>query len=192
MTSGADHDALDDDALLRLAATADTDGRLAFEALVRRHQAWLVRLLFFLLGRQAQAEDVAQETFVRAYLALKGGEAVKGLRPWLRTIATRLAFNLRRDAKTRQRTHEAAVPDGGEPVAPGPEGRASARNLLEQLLPQLSYPYREVLILRHVEELSVEEISELLGIGLSAAKMRLARAREQFMALHQKEVTNGS
>ena len=57
-----------------------------------------------------------------------------------------------------------------------------ARDALLKVLDRLPYPDREVLILRHLEELSVEEIAAMLDIGRSAAKMRLKRARERFMA----------
>jgi len=55
-------------------------------------------------------------------------------------------------------------------------------------LARLSYPYREILLLRHVEEMALEDIATVLDVGLSAAKMRLSRARKAFME-HYEEVT---
>jgi RNA polymerase sigma-70 factor (ECF subfamily) len=66
-----------------------------------------------------------------------------------------------------------------------PAVEAEARNLLEQVLPKLSYASREVLVLRYVEELSIAEIASMLNLGESAAKMRLSRAREEFWGIEQ-------
>ena len=93
----------DDAALVREAATRSLAGQLAFEALVDRHQQWLVRLLTHLLGNQSDAEDVAQDAFVRAFLAIDTCSDGARFRGWLRVIARRLAFNYRREARTRAR-----------------------------------------------------------------------------------------
>lgn len=175
---GFDHDEVE---LVRIAATGRGDAHRAYEELVRRYQGWLVRLLTQLLdGRQAEAEDLAQETFVRGYLALPElGEGV-AWRAWLRVVATRLAYNANRNRATRRRLLEDR-PTGPESVPPP---ALAERQVLDRALGGLSYPYREILILRHVEELPLEEIATLLDIGLSAAKMRLKRAREAFVALY--------
>jgi RNA polymerase sigma-70 factor, ECF subfamily len=104
-------------------------------------------------------------------------------RAWIRTIATRVAFNYRRDSATRAKYHAAL-----EPTPDGRYGDATeTRDLLDRVLTRLSYPHREILVLRYVEELSLIEIGDLLNLGESAAKMRLLRAREEFWALNQKE-----
>lgn len=182
----------EDDALVAMARDRGIQGRLAYEELVRRHQQWLVRFLLFLLhGRKADAEDVAQEVFVKAYLAIDGFRGDAGFRGWLRTIARRTAFDHQRDRRTAARYEEAAWESAsvidGTSVAPGVEV-AATRQLIAMLLLQLPYPYREILVLRYLEHLSVQEIAASLNIGESAAKMRLKRAREQFEALHDKEL----
>ena len=171
--------------LIRRAQKGGPDGQAAFEMLVRLHQAWLVRYLFYVLRDMGAADDVAQEVLVKAYQHLPGFQATSNFRTWLRTIATRLAFNHRRDAGTRKRYEERVEISALSSVA----STVEARDALLKLLDQLPYPYREVLILRHVEELSVEEIAVTLSIGKSAAKMRLKRARAQFMALYADDDT---
>lgn len=165
----------------RLVREAKGGNRSAFNRLARQHHAWLVRYLLFVLGNQGDAEDVAQEALLRAWLALGDLRDVDGFRPWLRQIATRQAFNHRRDRMTRERYADAA---SGPNISPGPGKALEARDLLDGVLLKLSYPYREVLVLRHVECLGITEISSLLGIGESAAKMRLKRAREAFEEQH--------
>ena len=163
--------------LVARARRGGPDGRQAFRDLVIDHQAWLTRYVFYVLGSMDQADDVVQEVFIRAYSALDGYRGESGLRPWLRTIATRLAFNHRRDQATRSRVEgQAAQSELLPPVG----GAFEAREALLGTLAELPYPYREILVLRFVEELSVGEIAETLVIGLSAAKMRLKRAREAF------------
>ncbi|MEQ9321887.1 MAG: RNA polymerase sigma factor [Polyangiaceae bacterium] len=174
MTAGDDNE----QRLIAAARKKGAAGQAAFGQLVLLHQARLVRLVQHLLGRSGYAEDVAQEAFVRAYLALDRHPSDAPLWPWLRTIATRLAFNHRRDAGTRKRYEEKA------PVRERTTHRLAEREVLEVVLEQLSYPYREILILRHVEELSVRAIAEQLDLGLSATKMRLSRAREEFKRVY--------
>jgi len=159
-----------------------SDGRLAYDDLVRDHQTWLVRYLLYILRDQGLAEDVAQETLVKAYTSIHMFRGSGRLQPWIRTIATRLAFNHRRDAATRRRYEDAAgIGDLGE----GPEGALIARDVLFEILAALPYSQREVLVLRYVEELSIDEIAHTLGLGPSAAKMRLKRARDAFWEHHR-------
>ncbi len=180
----------DDATLVRTAAGRGLAGQLAFEALVDRHQQWLVRLLTHLLGSRSDAEDVAQDAFVRAFLAIEECGDGARFRGWLRVMARRLAFNNRRDAKTRARYEEggaALTPERVESAASSLEGR----EMLVQVLSELSYPYREIMVLRFVEEMPLGDIAELLEIGESAAKMRLQRARGEFQRLYEKRGGDG-
>ncbi len=172
--------AASDEELLAVARAGDRAGLAAYEALVRRYQGRVVRLATYLLGADSEAEDVAQEVFLRAHANLSRLEEGSNFWAWTRTIATRLCFNLRRDRATRSRRED----EVDEPSSHAP---SSTRTAVEWTLGQLSYPYREVLILRFVEELSLEEIAVTLDIGTSAAKMRLARARQSFFDVYNRE-----
>jgi RNA polymerase sigma-70 factor, ECF subfamily len=165
--------------LVRRARAGAREGLAAYEELVKRHQGRALRLASYLLGSGADAEDVAQEAFVRAYTSLPRAEEDTAFGPWLRTIVTRLCFNHRRDTKAR-----VAKEDAAEDLAALP---SSTRTAVEWTLEQLPYPYREILLLRFVEGMALEEIAATLDIGLSAAKMRLARAREKFFEVYQRE-----
>ncbi|MCA9659645.1 MAG: RNA polymerase sigma factor [Myxococcales bacterium] len=176
----------EDAALVRLAAGRGLKGQLAFEKLVDRHQHWLVRLLIHLLGSQSDAEDVAQEAFIRAFLAIEDCGDGSRFRGWLRVIARRLAFNHRRDARTRAQYEERSGVLAPRSVAPI-SGQVEGRDLLKQVLGELAYPYREIMVLRFVEELPIKEIARVLEIGESAAKMRLSRARAEFQRTYEKK-----
>ncbi len=172
---------LDDSALVSLAREGGKPGVRAYDELVRRHQGRALRLAVYLLGDSSDGEDVAQDAFVRAYLSLPRAAPDTSFGAWLRTIVTRLSFNHRRNRKVRP---TAELDPEAHPGGPLP---SSARSAVEWTLEQLPYPYREILILRFVEGLSIEEIATTLDVGLSAAKMRLVRARERFSEVYQRE-----
>ncbi len=184
--TGASVEVVDDAGLVRLAAGRGIPGQLAFEQLVDRHQQWLVRLLLHLLGNQSDAEDVGQEVFIRAFLAIENCRDGNRFRGWLRVIARRLAFNHRRDAKTRSQYEERSGLLANKSVAPA-SGQVEGRDLLKHTLGELSYPYREIMVLRFVEELPLKEIAAVLEVGESAAKMRLSRARAEFQRVFAKK-----
>jgi RNA polymerase sigma-70 factor, ECF subfamily len=170
---------LDESDLVSRARAGGKDGVRAYDELVRRHQGRALRLATYLLGDSADGEDIAQEAFVRAFTNLPRANADTSFGAWLRTIVTRLCFNQRRNRKVRATSELDPEQAGSLP--------SSTRTAVEWTLNQLSYPYREVLILRFVEGMSVEEIAETLDVGLSAAKMRLARARDKFSAIYEQE-----
>lgn len=175
-----------DTSLIEAAQQGGTAGQRAFSRLVVRHNAWLVGLLTNLLGHRGDAEDVAQDAFVRAFLAVDRFRLGESVQTWLRVIATRLAYNRMRNRATRGRYNSAF---GDERRLERPQDDSVAtRELLGRMLDAMSYPHREVLVLHHVEELSVKEIAATLQIGLSATKMRLSRARAEFVALYNEEV----
>lgn len=164
--------------LIRRAQGGGSDGQAAFDNLVLLHQARLVRLMRHLLG-SADAEDMAQEAFVRAYMALDRIQPNAPFWPWLSTIATRLAYNRRRDAKTRKRYEDRIE------IQCGAKNTTSEKQVIMRVFDKLSYPYREILVLRYVEELSIEHIAKMLGLGVSAAKMRILRARTEFKEVYE-------
>jgi RNA polymerase sigma-70 factor (ECF subfamily) len=153
----------------------------AYSELVARYQSQIVRMVGYLLGNSSDAEDVAQEAFVRAFTAKDSFAKGDNFGAWIRTIATRVAFNCRRENATRQR-YQAQAPTSDDP---GYDRGVEARDLLTRALGKLSYAYREILVLRYVEELPLTEIAQMLNLGESAAKMRLLRARGEFWALQK-------
>ncbi len=170
--------------LVAQALRGGVQGEHAFRELVVSHQAWLLRYLLYLLHNPAQAEEVAQRVFILVYQNLNqhSGPSFRG---WIRRIATRQAFNARRDARTR-RDYEGQVPIAA--VLSSPEEELASREALLVTLQRLPYPTTEILVLRYVEELPVSEIAEHLDLGLSAAKMRLKRAREEFTTVYTEQV----
>jgi RNA polymerase sigma-70 factor (ECF subfamily) len=149
----------------------------AFEALVERHKDRVFRLALRVTGDRDEAADLAQETFVRAHrkLALYDGERSFG--NWLLAICANLGKNRLRGDGRRRRAQEAHVQIYGAGADPPDPLRAA----LEEALREMPEPLRAPLVLKHVEGLSYEEVADVLGIRLSAAKMRVKRARDELV-----------
>lgn len=173
-----------------LAAALAADRDKAFPRLVRSLQDGVFSGVLRLTGNRADAEDITQETFVRAYRALRSypDERIAVLRPreWIWTIALNLCRNR---ARRRARQAEAVGEDAAIAAAdgrPGPEQEALAgaeRAELARLLGSLAAPVRTAVVLRHVVGLSYEEIGRLLarpsGTVRSDVHRGLLRLRRQ-------------
>jgi RNA polymerase sigma-70 factor (ECF subfamily) len=152
----------------------------AWEAIVRRHQEPIFRLAYLILGDAADAEDVAQETFIRASAALGRFDEARPLRPWLLSIAANLARNRRRGLGRYWAALQRAFRDNPEPFHPPPERAAAAdAHRLRQAVARLRPDGRDVVYLRYFLGLSEAETAAALGIPAGTAKSRLSRALAQ-------------
>jgi RNA polymerase sigma factor (sigma-70 family) len=153
---------------------------------VREHQEVAFRAAYLVTGSAAEAEDAAQEGFVKAWQALPRFREGAPFRPWLLAIVTNEARNRRRRAGRQAALALRAF----EPEPPGPEETATERADRERLLQivgGLSEEHRLVIGYRYFLDLSEEETAEALGIPRGTVKSRLARAlarlREQLEAV---------
>jgi len=148
----------------------------AWEALMRAHQEPVFRLAYLLLGDPDEAEDIAQETFLRAYKALRRFDTDRPLRPWLLRIASNLAHNRHRSigrylsALTRFARQN---PDHIKSTTMNPEEESQT---LWQAVKKLTRPFQEVVYLRYFLDLSENEMAETLDIPAGTVKSRLHRA----------------
>lgn len=170
----------------RLIAGARQGDEAAWEALVRQHQEAAFRLAYLLLGNAADAEEVAQDAFLRAAAALSRFDADRPLRPWLLRITANLARNRRRAigrylAAVRRFFQAASDPTEAVAAAPGlPGWEAEA---LWQAVRRLGAQDQEVIYLRYFLELSEAETAEALGVARGTVKSRLSRALGRLRAL---------
>lgn len=165
----------------------------AFRTLMQRHNQRLFRIARGVLGNDAEAEDVVQETYVRAFTHLDGFRGDALISTWLTRIAVNEALGRLRqrqpaidfetldEAKVDARW-EATMRSGFGDDPEAAAGRADARRLLEQALDVLPPPFRLVFILRDVEDFSVEETAAELGLQPATVKTRLHRARRMMRA----------
>jgi RNA polymerase sigma-70 factor (ECF subfamily) len=171
----------DEQRLIAAARQGDVD---AYGELVRRHQRAAVRVAALAAGDAADAEDAAQEAFVRAYRALGGFRTGQPFRPWLLRIVANTARNGRRSARRRHgvalRVAALAVVPGDAPVDVA-TGREDRRRLLDALN-RLNADDRLILSYRWFEQLSEVEIATALGCRPGTVKSRLSRAMGRLRA----------
>lgn len=172
-----------DAAAVALVRAGDCD---AFRLLVERHSRKLFRLAIRLTGNKDDAEDIVQETFLRAYRSLNQFDERAVFTSWLYRIATNYALDLLRAKKSKpsvslsaSASEEPGVGDWLASETPGPERVAFSGQLQERIaaaLGQLTPHERIAFTLRHFEGHTTEEIGEALKIGANAAKQVVFRA----------------
>lgn len=156
-----------------------------FEIIIRRYNQLLYRVTRSILRDETEAEDVIQETYVRAFEHLAQFAGRSQFRTWLTRIAVNEAL-ARAERKKRFTSHSGDRELTGDPMdlfaSPNasPEDQvvdSEMRNLVEQAIARLPESYRSVLMLRDVEEISTEEVARILNLSESTVKVRLHRAR---------------
>jgi RNA polymerase sigma-70 factor (ECF subfamily) len=150
-----------------------------FDALYRAHHADVRRFALYLTGDMAAADDIASETFVRAWAADAPLHAVS-LRAYLLTIAR----NLHRRSFRGRRRHEPIDAELADPE-PGPEAKLASKRELQSVLDRLQSIAeidRAALLMRAFHGLAYEEIAGSLGISVSSAKVKVHRARAALSA----------
>lgn len=170
-----------DEALAARAARGDLD---AFEELVNRHRAAVYQMARAVTGSHADADDAAQETFIRAYRSLGSYDSRRPFRPWLRKITYNTSLNILRTATNRARRFlpgEALQPPD---PSPNPEEEVESRESrrgIEAAVKSLSFELRTTLHLRAAEGLSYQDIARVTGVRIGTVMSRLSRAREKVL-----------
>jgi RNA polymerase sigma-70 factor, ECF subfamily len=159
----------------------------AFERLVEQYQKAVFNLAYRMLGNAADAEDAAQETFLRAYASLGSYQAARKFGTWLLSITSHWCIDrLRR----RKAISLELLPDVGliGGTTDGPEREALAREHEREVqarLATLPEAYRLIIVLRYWHDLPYREIAEVTGLPLSTVRMRLFRARRLLAAAYE-------
>lgn len=178
-----------------LLARCRAGDELAWETLVRRHQARVYGLCTHILGDREEARDVAQEVFVRVYERLDTVIDPERFLPWLIRIARNASLDRRRRIGARPRP-DARVEDLAELASkdPGADVRWEGQRrkvLVHDALRAMSEKGRDVLVLREMQGLSEEETASILGIPVGTVKSRMSRARVE-LAKRVRELLVGS
>lgn len=160
----------------------------AWEQLVQIHQQPVFRLAYLLLGDADDAEDIAQETFIRAYYALDRFSAERPLRPWLMRITTNLCHNWRRSAgrylaALRNVLHMDLFTG---PINAPPEHPMEAAELWNAVR-QLKFEDQKVIYLRYFLDCSEAETAEVLSVAAGTVKSRTHRALSRLRVILVKE-----
>jgi RNA polymerase sigma-70 factor, ECF subfamily len=176
----------EDRELVRRAQAQDKE---AFEELVRRHQHRVFAVAGGILRRREDAEDIAQQVFVKAYFSLKRFDQRAAFSTWLYKITVNECWDLLRKRKVRPLVYESDLSEeqarqfgatdertSGEPDI---SERLVARERVQNLMAGLDERDRAMLILKEVEGFAVEEIGKILGLNANTVKVRLFRARRR-------------
>lgn len=161
----------------------------AWEALVASHQEAVFRLAYLLVGEAKDAEDVAQEAFIRAFRYLGTFDTSRAWRPWLLGITANLARNRRR-AWGRYLHHLGRLARLTPEATLDPESEAAQQaeaHALWQAVRRLEGLDQEIVYLRYFLELSIEETAESLTIPPGTVKSRLHRALERLRGVVKQE-----
>jgi RNA polymerase sigma-70 factor (ECF subfamily) len=158
---------------------ARTGDEAAFRWLLGRYRMRVVRLAAHVLRSGGDAEDVAQEAFLRAFRRLPDYRGTGRFSAWLFQITVRLCLDRRRSVRWQREVPEDAAPPAPAPNTHLPDNRL----LIETLLDRLSPPMRAALVLREIEGLEYDEIAETLQIPVGTVRSRLHSARAQFRDL---------
>jgi RNA polymerase sigma-70 factor (ECF subfamily) len=160
-----------------LTTAAKNGDRAAFGVLIRRHQRRIFALAIRFLGNAADAEDLVQETFLRAWRAMDTFDVARPFAPWLVRIASNLALTeLRRGRGRTEELSESLVAED-----PSPEEVTEQHRVAESVrraVATIPEDQRMILLLRVVEELSYREIASTLDVPIGTVMSRLSRARE--------------
>lgn len=171
------------DELAALVQAARLGSEEAFSALFERFQTPLVNYLYRLVGDWEAANDLAQDTFLKAYQALPRTAEGLQISPWLYRIATNTALDaLRR----RKRITWVPMEAGHEPFAGDTSTRHAERDAIGRALEQVPTDQRTCLVLNMSQGLSYKEIAETLGISVNLVAVRIFRGREKFIEAYKR------
>ena len=171
MTTPTDRD------LILQARRGDAEGREAFGELVTRYQTSVFNVCYRILHERGEAEDLAQEAFIRAYDRIHTFDIEREFGPWIRRVAANLCLNHLEGQKVTAELDDERDADPAQLPESVQEVKERSEDI-RQALAFLPAHYRIVVELRHYQELSYEEIAEELKIPLSDVKSHLFRARK--------------
>jgi len=167
--------------------------RHAFASLVERYQRRLFSLIYRLVRRRDEVEDLAQEVFLKAFSSLRSYNFQSSFATWLNRIAVNHCYDfLRRQAVARvsyqwqvseeiQGALALRMEQGGESSGRDPEQQIALRDLVLKLLERAPAKDQAILVLKEIEGFSVEEIAEILEVNPTTVKVRLHRARKRML-----------
>jgi RNA polymerase sigma-70 factor (ECF subfamily) len=165
-----------DHALMRRVQQEDYE---AFEELVGRYKARLINLIYRMLNDQSEAEDLVQETFLRVWTHRQDYDFSYCLSTWIYTIALNLAKNELRRYRKFKFINMLDLASKGVELADPKMGPSALGHMLQQAIAGLPAKYKTAFLLRDVEQMSYEEVAQILGVPLGTVKSRVNRARAE-------------
>lgn len=164
----------------------------AFGPLVKKHQQRVFSLVFHLVRRRDEVEDLAQEIFIKAFRAIRGYNFQSSFGTWLNRIATNHCYDyLRHERASRVSFYWQLGENSQQELEANAESQPAElldheeqtvlKDLVSKLLDRAPEHDREILILKEIEDYSIEEIAETLQLKMTTVKVRLHRARKRML-----------
>ncbi|MFH1764208.1 MAG: sigma-70 family RNA polymerase sigma factor [Gemmatimonadota bacterium] len=175
-----------DEELLTLIREAGEGDLRLFEELVRRYQGKVTTNCRYLSGSPDDAEDLAEEVFMKVYFGLAGFEGRSSFNTWVQRIKSNHCINFVKKRRLKTVEMDSSGVEAASGVPPEAEQKLekeATKARVGRVLLQMSETLRIPLVLRDMDGMSYEEIAEEVGVGLSAVKMRIKRGREEFRRL---------
>jgi RNA polymerase sigma-70 factor, ECF subfamily len=161
-----------------------------FEELVRKYQDRVYNLCRYMIQDTHDAQDAAQDTFLKAYQNLKAFKPDASLYTWLYRIAVNTSLDYKKKSRPEQAEDESVI-DGLASTDASPEQRYQSKEIgqsIQLALQKLPEQLRAAIVLKEIEGLSYEEIADVLHKSIGTVKSRISRAREELRRLLQKKV----
>ena len=170
----------------------------AYEELLRRHQTRVFAIIGGILRRSEDVEDLAQQVFLKVYLALPRFDLRSTFSTWLYKVTVNECLDHLRKKKVRKLVYEADLSEEQAAVLEGAvqpdrhevnsERRAELKQLVERLLHELPEAERLMMVLKEVEGWTVEEVAEVLDLNVNTVKVRLFRARTRLVEFYRRRM----
>lgn len=159
---------------LRVATDREMPDELAaFERIMAQSERRVLRIALRLLNNEQDAQDAAQEVFLRLYKHLRRLDEARGYEPWLFRVTVNVCHDI-----ARRRPHSVALEDAPEPVEHQPDlEQAQRREMVRRALGRLGEKERAALVLRDVEGLSTREVARILGSSETTVRSQISTAR---------------
>lgn len=170
----------------------------AFSELVRKYQDRIYSLCRYMLDNPQDADDAAQDTFIKAFQGLASYSPTASFYTWLYRIAVNTCLDHKRKLSLRRLFFSApdnASPDTFPSQLPNPEAALETKQSMQSLqiaLNRLSMKLRTVIVLKEVEGLSYEEVAEVLDVSVGTVKSRISRARDELKKIIEKNTEQKS
>lgn len=161
-----------------------------FEELVRKHQNRVYNLCRYMIRGTQDAQDAAQDVFLKAYGSLKAFKPDASLYTWLYRIAVNTCLDYKKKSRPEQ-TEDDSVIDDLASTEPSPEQHYQSKEIgqsIQLALQKLPEQLRAAIVLKEIEDLSYEEIAKVLHTSIGTVKSRISRAREELRRLLQNKM----
>ena len=178
-------DALSDDELVARCKTELPYNVSAYRELLRRHEPLVYRSCLKMLGSVQDAEEACQDSFLQVFHKIVDFEGRSAFKTWLYRIVYNRCLEARRKAARRNQHHAKMIEEvEHQKLTNNKTSHDEVTGKVNEVISQMNGEESRLVTLRYVSGLSIQEIADVLDIGLSAAKMRLYRAQERFKEIY--------